>query len=304
VGLQIVNNLHRQASAANPKDGHGNDYLRAVRVRLRMNTQVAMTVHGPVAELTLSAPEGRPPALNATTLAEMARLLDDLAGCLQQDAVAAGAVPRVLRVGSASPKYFCVGADLRALQGIDAGNIGDWVRAGHAVFNRLEDLPIPVIAAVSGYAMGGGLELAMACDVIFAADEAVFGQTEARLGFVPGWGGARRLRDRVGDGAAKRLFYSGATIDGRQAAALGLADLAVPAAGLEAAVDEFCAAVAGNSAGAITGFKEMFGNEERAARQRNLEAELLASERSVRDPDTQRRLQDFFAARASRRSLS
>ncbi len=123
---------------------------------------------------------------------------------------------------STSDRFFCVGANINALNDIDENSIAPWVLKGHQVFNQIEDLAMPVIAVVEGYAMGGGLELAMACDLIFASQEAKFAQSEASLGFIPGWGGTHRLARRVGVSKAKFYFYSGKMLGAQEAKEIGL----------------------------------------------------------------------------------
>jgi enoyl-CoA hydratase len=239
------------------------------------------------ATLTLVAPPGKPPTLDHDSLAALDTLLGELAA----------QPPRLLVVRSDSPKYFCVGANVRALATLDADSIGAWVRLGHRVFNRLADLPCPVVARVAGYAMGGGLELALSCDLIYAADDARFAQSEARLGFIPGWGGTHRLVRRVGVAQAKRLFFSGATLDAPAAHALGLADRVEPSAGLDAVIDEFAAAVGANNPYALATFKRIVDDDEAAARARCVELESELSRACCADPDARSRLHDFLAKR-------
>ena len=137
-------------------------------------------MEGEVATLHLVPPEGKPPTMDQDVLTMLGNVISELEN----------AAPRLLIVRSRSSRFFCVGANIAVLKETNADTIIPWVKLGNEVLNRLEDLPYPVIAVVEGYAMGGGLELAMACDLIFAADSARFAQSEAGLGFIPGWGGA------------------------------------------------------------------------------------------------------------------
>jgi enoyl-CoA hydratase/carnithine racemase len=146
---------------------------------------------------------------------------------------------RALLIRSAIPKYFLVGANIEALKMLDEQTIVNWVRRGHAVLNRLAALPLPVIALVEGYALGGGLELALACDFIVATEAAQFGQPEARLGLVSGWGGSYRLTERIGLSGAKALFFTGKILDAKSAYQLGLVDFVGDAAEVEAYLDAF-----------------------------------------------------------------
>ena len=180
-----------------------------------MSSEVKVTIADRVGYLQLFPErEGKPFAINETTLASLENAIIQLEE--KKDALA------LVWVVSESSRYFCVGADIKALQQLNAETIAGWVSNGHRVFNRLEDLPVPTVAYVEGYALGGGLELAMACDLIFAANSARFGQTEASLGFVAGWGGSWRLPRRVGEARAKELLYSGRILEAYDAYKLGL----------------------------------------------------------------------------------
>jgi enoyl-CoA hydratase len=146
--------------------------------------------------------------------------------------------------------------------------------------------------------MGGGLELAMACDLIFADQLAKFAQSEATLGFIPGWGGSHRLVQRVGLATAKRLFFSGATIGADEALKLGLVDQVAPPEALDSVVDEFAQAVIRNSAHAVTVFKQILNDAQLPARERNTTAEVLGSRGCLSDPETRTRLNQFMKKRS------
>ena len=158
---------------------------------------------GPIVTATLD----RPKALNAldgTTIRELLRFVRDL----RRDATA-----RVLILTGAGEKAFCAGADIAAMQAMSPVEGRDWARLGQRLTSALEDLPIPVIAAVNGYALGGGMELAMACDLILASEKARFGQPEINLGAIPGFGGTQRLARRVGAPLARELIYGGEMVE-------------------------------------------------------------------------------------------
>ena len=163
------------------------------------------------------------------------------------------------------------------------------------MFNQLEDLPMPVIAMVNGYAMGGGLELAMACDLIFASEEAKFAQSEASLGFIPGWGGTYRLARRIGNAKAKFIFYSGQSLDARQAAEIGLVDLVATPSELESEINSYCQSVLTTNSNAIAQFKKILSDQDRASRDENANVEASHSVSCLQDPDTKQRLHDFLA---------
>lgn len=127
-----------------------------------------------------------------------------------------------------SGKAFVAGADIAAMQDLSQAEATAFARRGHGVGDAFADFPGPVIAAVNGYALGGGLELAMACDIIVASEKAVVGQPEAKLGVVPGFGGSQRLPRRTGPGVAKWLLMTGDSVKADEALRLGIVDKVVP----------------------------------------------------------------------------
>lgn len=134
----------------------------------------------------------------------------------------------VLVVRGDGPKSFVAGADISQMAGFGAAEGLEFGRLGAGVFRRIEELPIPVIAAVNGYALGGGCELAMACDIRIASAKAKFGQPEVKLGIIPGFSGTYRLPKLVGQGYAKEMIYSGRTIDAAEALRIGLVNHVLP----------------------------------------------------------------------------
>ena len=159
----------------------------------------------------------RPAALNAlsaSVLEELQRAFAGLAGDVP-------AVRGVLLVG-AGGRAFVAGADIRALSTLGPEAAAELARRGHRAAAAIEALPAPVIACVDGFALGGGLELALACDFIYATDASSFGQPEVKLGLIPGFGGTVRLPRAVGLARAKELIYSGRRIGIEEAVASGL----------------------------------------------------------------------------------
>jgi enoyl-CoA hydratase len=172
-----------------------------------------------VATLTID----RPRALNALdegTLRELARAIRDV----RRDAAV-----RVLVVTGAGEKAFSAGADIPAMARMSAADGHAYSRLGHEVLARLESLPVPVVAAVNGVALGGGLELALACDLIVASERARFGQPEINLGLIPGFGGTQRLVRRIGQTRAREVIYLGGPLSAEEAARAGLVNRVVPA---------------------------------------------------------------------------
>jgi len=254
-----------------------------------MRTEVELEYRDGIAHLTLRPPEGKPPTLDHGVIARLDAL------CAEVETRAGTLVAVVVR--SASARHFCAGANLEVMRTITAANVADWVHQGHRLMNRLEALPLPVVAVVEGYALGGGLELAMACDLIFASDTARLGQSEVKLGLVTGWGGCHRLARRVGLARAKELAFSARLVEAGEAARIGLVDWAGPAAELEARVREFTVAVAANSRAAVRETKAILAACAEGTVAESAAIEAAASERCLRDGDAPARLAQFFAAR-------
>jgi enoyl-CoA hydratase len=174
---------------------------------------------GPIVTVTLNRPKAR----NALNPAMIGELLD----CCAQ--LRAAAVPRCLILTGAGDRAFVAGADIGALAAMSPQEARTFAQRGQRLMRTLEELPFPVIAAVNGFALGGGLELALACDIILASESAQFGQPEINLGIIPGFGGTQRLTRRVGAAAARWLIYSGETIDAAHAYRLGVVHRVVAA---------------------------------------------------------------------------
>ncbi|HIU75836.1 MAG TPA: enoyl-CoA hydratase/isomerase family protein [Candidatus Pelethocola excrementipullorum] len=202
-----------------------------------------------------------------------------------------------LVVQSESPKSFIVGANIAVLKTQNAENIGAWVENGHRIFNRIQNLPIPVIAKVARYALGGGLEIAMACDMIIAGENASFGQPEASLGVMPGWGGSYRLPMLVGPNRAKEMFMTGKHIDAKIAYEWGLVNHVCEEDKLDQFVAELVAQMAKNSAEVIKNVKHTIFDEMQVGIYHNCFIEATTSSTCMASEDTKKRLADFFESR-------
>jgi enoyl-CoA hydratase len=132
-------------------------------------------------------------------------------------------------VTGAGEKAFVAGADIASMRNMSADEAKIFGQKGHAAMDALGSLPFPVIAAVNGFALGGGCELALACDFIYASERAKFGQPEVNLGVIPGFGGTQRLARRVSVGVARELIYTGNIIDAQEALRIGLVNKVLPA---------------------------------------------------------------------------
>ena len=192
---------------------------------------------GAVAHVVLD----RPGALNAIST-ELARRLGDVLAELAADDDL-----RAVVLSSSSPKAFCVGADLKERNGYT----DEQLRAQRVVYRRMAAallaVPVPVVAAVAGYALGGGLELALLSDLIVADETAVVGLPEVSVGVIPGLGGTQLLPRRIGTARAAELIYTARRLDAAEACALGVVDRVVPTGEAVAAASGIAAAIARNS---------------------------------------------------------
>jgi len=195
---------------------------------------IILDASGAVGRITLNRPKALN-ALNEATLRELTMAVRE---------VRRGRIVRCLVLTGAGDKAFCAGADIAAMVDMSAVEARRFARLGHRLMHALEDLPIPVIAAVNGFALGGGLELALACDFILASPKARFGQPEINLGIIPGFGGTQRLPRRVGVARARELIYSGDLIGVEEALRIGLVNHVLPLDEFATEIDKRAAALA------------------------------------------------------------
>jgi len=167
---------------------------------------------GAVAVVTID----RQDALNALNVETLTELRDRLRELADDDST------RAVVITGAGEKAFVAGADIKYMSGLDVTAARQWGSLGHEAASLLEEMPKPTIAAINGFALGGGCELALACDLRYASSRAKIGQPEINLGIVPGWGGTQRLARVCGIGVAKDLIYTGRTIDAEEAVRVGL----------------------------------------------------------------------------------
>lgn len=177
---------------------------------------VKLETQGAIATVTIDRPD-KLNALDADVLCDLVGVVDKLHADKN--------VRCVILTGSG--KAFVAGADIAAMTKMAPAQALEFGELGHRAFDGLENLHAPVIAAVNGFALGGGCELALACDFIYASDRAKFGQPEVKLGVIPGFGGTQRLSRRVGVGHARELIYTGTIIDAAEALRIGLANAVV-----------------------------------------------------------------------------
>jgi enoyl-CoA hydratase len=163
---------------------------------------------------------------------------------------------RVLVLTGAGEKAFAAGADIKEMTEMSVLEGHAWGALGHECCRLLESMPKPTLAAVNGFALGGGCELALACDIRYASESARFGQPEIQLAVIPGWGGTQRLARAVGAALAKDLILTGRTIDAAEALRIGLVSAVYPAGELLDGVLEVGASLAKKSAVALSAAKD------------------------------------------------
>jgi enoyl-CoA hydratase/carnithine racemase len=208
---------------------------------------------------------------------------------------------RVVSLHGAGPS-FCAGADLKHFLAVldDAPALTAYIRLVREVFSRIERFPCPVIAAVQGYVLAGGLELMMACDLAIAAEDAVLGDQHTNFGLLPGGGATQRLPRLLGARRAKELMYLGSRVSGTEAARLGLVNRAVPAAELDAAVDEWARTLAEKSATGLRMLKELVNGSDTVPLEAGLALEEGTFLTYARLPDLREGLAAFREKRKPR----
>lgn len=183
---------------------------------------------GAIATITVNRPE-KLNALNSQVIGELIRKFHELL------VPGEGQVPvRCAILTGVGEKAFIAGADIAEMSTMTTAQAKTFSDAAHLFCSLVETAPFPVIAAVNGYALGGGLEVALACDFIYASENAKLGQPEVNLGVIPGIGGTQRLARRVGVGRARELLYTGDMIDAQKALSIGLVNAVFPASELMA----------------------------------------------------------------------
>lgn len=184
--------------------------------------QVLLEKLDPMTILTIHRPDALN-AFNRSTLDEFGETLS----LFERDPS-----QKVAIIIGAGEKAFCVGADIKDIEVMGHEEMMDWCIVGSRIFNQIAKIPKPVIAAVNGYALGGGCELALACDFRIASSDAIFGQPESTLGWIPGWGGSKRLAQLIGIARAKEMLMLGNRINAEEALKIGLVNQVVPKSSL------------------------------------------------------------------------
>jgi enoyl-CoA hydratase len=199
-----------------------------------------------IVRLTITRPKALN-ALNSAVLTELASVLSDLE---QRDDL------RAVLITGDGEKAFVAGADIAEMREKTPEQARAFAGQALRTIKRLETLPVPVVALVNGFCLGGGCELALACDWAVASDNAIFGQPEVGLGVIPGFGGTQRLPRRVGPAMAIDLCTTGRKIDANEALRIGLVNRVMPQAELEAYAEELTKQLSGNGPEAVRGAKQ------------------------------------------------
>jgi len=203
-----------------------------------------------IATITINRPKALN-ALNEETIQEFLSTLDD---AKRNENI------KVVVITGAGDRAFSAGADINMMKTGGSLEARRSSQLGQRMANEVEDLEKPVIAAINGYALGGGLELAMACDLRIASENARLGQPEINIGTIPGWGGTQRLPRFVGKGVAKEMIFTGKMIDAKDAERLGLVNAVVPADQLKATVEQLATEIVNKPPVAIKLAKELINN--------------------------------------------
>lgn len=242
-----------------------------------------------VATITMN----RPQALNAFNSAQLELLLS-----VVRD-VASNQTVRVAILTGAGERAFAAGADIKEMVALDAIEGLAFGRRGHAVANALEAMPQPVIAAVNGFAFGGGCELALACDIRIASENARFAQPEVGLGIPPGWGGSQRLPRLVGPGLASELILTGRHVFADEALRIGLVNAVHPLDQLMPAAQEMARSIARNSPRAVRAAKALMKLAYQDAPGAGLDAEVRAFGAAFETADQREGMTAFVEKRAA-----
>lgn len=208
---------------------------------------VDLSIEGNIAVVTMN----RPDALNAFNTQQ----LRDVVAVF--DAIKTNPAVRVAVLTGAGEKAFAAGADIKEMADLDRAGGLAFGRLGHAATRAVEVLPQPVIAAVNGFAMGGGCEIALGCDIRICSENAVFAQPEVGLGIPPGWGGSQRLVRAVGPGMASELILTGRRVKADEALRIGLVNAVYPIAELLDQAKELAGQIAKNSPLAVRSSKRL-----------------------------------------------
>ncbi len=202
---------------------------------------IKIDVENYIATVTIHRPEALN-AMNKVVVAELKKAMED---CVENDDV------NVIVITGAGEKAFVAGADIKAMQKMSGREALEFSREGQELTMIIENSPKPVIAAINGFALGGGCEIALACDMRIASENAKFSQPEVALGIIPGWGGTQRLPRLIGKGRAIEIITSGEMIDAEEALRIGLVNHVTPQQELMEKVHSLATSILKNGPAAV-----------------------------------------------------
>ena len=229
----------------------------------------------------------RPTKLNAMNIDVAREIISTFQQLDKDDSV------KVIVLTGEGDKAFSAGADIEYMSKISADESEVYAKLGQEVTGTIENVSKPTIAAVNGFALGGGCEVAMSCDIRIASDNARMGQPEVTIGIPPGWGGTQRLMRIVGVAKAKELVYTGKMIKAAEAKEIGLVNNVVPLESLMDEVMSMAKTIASNATLAVRMSKTAINKGRNADLDTGLGVELLAWRNCFSDPDREQRMVDF-----------
>jgi enoyl-CoA hydratase len=233
----------------------------------------------------------RPKQLNVFNLETLTEFRDILMKLGKEDSM------NVLILRSNHDKAFTAGADIREMLAKDMVAAWEFAEIGHSIANKLESFPIPVIASINGFCMGGGVEFICACDMRIASDNAFFAQSEIDIGIIPGWGGTQRLTRIIGYGKAKELIYTGKRIDALKALELGLVNEVVKHDNLEKATEQLARVIADKGRIALIAAKKLMNLRFETSESKGLREEIHGWAELFESEDQKEGMQAFIERR-------
>ena len=250
-----------------------------------------MAIDVDIADRIATVTMNRPEALNAFNTEQLDLLIAAFRSLAEDRSV------RAVILTGAGDRAFAAGADIKAMAALSPAEGIAFGRKGHAATAAVELLPQPVIAAVNGYAFGGGCELAIACDIRLAAENARFAQPEVGLGIPPGWGGTQRLPRLIGPGYAAEMIYTGRHVAADEALRMGLVNAVYPLAKLLPAARELASLIVNNSPSAVRAAKRLISLAISENQGAGLAAEVASFGAAFADPDRREGMQAFIEKR-------
>ena len=251
---------------------------------------VKLRIDEGIAVITLDNPPVN--VLSPKVLEELGKAIDQIA----KDVSARGVV-----ITATGTNAFCAGADVKAFASMGSEKVPEMIKLGHNIFNKIEHLDSPVIAAINGLALGGGCELTLACDIRVSSDRARFSQPEVTLGLIPGWGGTQRLSRLVGTAKAKEMIYTGQMVSAQEAFRIGLVNKVVPdGEELRASMDILRVIIAKASPLAVKIAKRAINQGMQKSLSEGLEIEIRAIQEIATSEDLKEGIQAFMQKRPAK----